>query len=68
MNLAGIHTIHVAESGNGWERPDDAQHQWLLPSKRTRLMLRIPETRLETVAELTAKLCTLTIAPCKSAT
>ena len=61
--FAGIHTIHVAESGNGWERPDDAQHQWLLPSKRTRLMLRIPKTRLETVRELAGK--TLQLDDCR---
>lgn len=43
---AGVHTIHVAESGNGWERPDDHTNQFLLPSRRTRMMLRIPKQRL----------------------
>jgi CRISPR-associated protein Cas6 len=60
--LAGIHSIHVAESGNGWQRPDDAQHQYLLPSKRTRFMLRIPNTRLEAVRVLSGK--TLKLADC----
>lgn len=39
---AGVHTIHVAESSNGWQRPQDI----LYPSRRTRLMLRIPGDRL----------------------
>ncbi|QLQ32943.1 MAG: type I-MYXAN CRISPR-associated protein Cas6/Cmx6 [Candidatus Thiothrix singaporensis] len=51
----GIHTIHVAESGNGWLRPDDAEHQMLLPSRRTRMALRIPKQRLADTQELTGK-------------
>ncbi len=42
---AGIHPIHGAASGNGWERPDDASGQWLLLSHRTSLKLRIPARR-----------------------
>lgn len=46
-DVAGIHTIHVAESGNGWLRPEDAENQLLLPSRRTRMALRIPKHRLQ---------------------
>lgn len=43
--LAGIHLIYVAGSGNGWERPEGADGV-LLPSRRTKLVLRVPKTRL----------------------
>lgn len=39
----GIHGIHIAGSQNGWERPDPALGQYLLPSRRTRLMIRVPK-------------------------
>lgn len=38
---AGLHLIHGAESGNGWERPED-QDALLHLSKRTPLILRLP--------------------------
>ncbi|MFN3786740.1 MAG: type I-MYXAN CRISPR-associated protein Cas6/Cmx6, partial [Thiothrix sp.] len=60
--LVGIHTIHVAESGNGWERPDDPTNQFLLPSRRTRMVLRIPKHRLADTQQLSGK--TLDIAGC----
>ena len=44
--FAGIHTIHGAESGNGWLRPEDPR-TYLPLSKRTRLALRLPCHRLE---------------------
>ena len=44
--LAGVHTIHGAESGNGWIRPDDPA-TYLPLSRRTRLALRLPYHRLE---------------------
>jgi len=50
----GIHTIHVAASGNGWIRPDDA-NELLYPSRRTKLTLRIPKARLENVQSLIGK-------------
>lgn len=53
--VAGIHTIHVAESGNGWLRPDDTKHQMLLPSRRTRMSLRIPKHRITDSRKLTGK-------------
>lgn len=43
---AAIHTIHVAGSQNGWERPSHGSEQLLLPSRRTKLSIRIPRTRL----------------------
>lgn len=43
---AGLHLIHVAESGNGWVRPDAAPGELLHLSRRTRLSLRIPAARL----------------------
>lgn len=42
---AAIHTIHVAGSQNGWERPVHGVEQQLLPSRRTKLGIRIPKAR-----------------------
>ncbi|MBI3563173.1 MAG: type I-MYXAN CRISPR-associated protein Cas6/Cmx6 [Gammaproteobacteria bacterium] len=50
---AGVHLIHVAESGNGWYRPVDPEKGVLYLSKRTRLTLRIPKHRLEDAQRLT---------------
>ncbi|MCW8945367.1 MAG: type I-MYXAN CRISPR-associated protein Cas6/Cmx6 [Sedimenticola sp.] len=44
--LAGLHLIHCAESGNGWERPEEADALLHL-SKRTPLILRVPAERTE---------------------
>ena len=49
--LAGVHTIHGAESGNGWIRPDDPT-TYLPLSRRTRLVLRLPYHRLGEAREL----------------
>lgn len=43
---AGVHTIHVADSGNGWMRPQ-APDDLLYPSRRTKLVLRVPRERIE---------------------
>jgi len=43
---AGIHTIHVAGSQNGWERPSHGVDQHLLLSRRTKLSIRVPEARV----------------------
>lgn len=51
---AGVHTIHVAESGNGWFRPDSAD-QLLYPSRRTKLTLRVPKHRIEDAGALLEK-------------
>jgi CRISPR-associated protein Cas6 len=49
---AGLHLIHGAESGNGWERPSSAQ-EILYLSRRTPLILRLPRDRIEEAAALT---------------
>lgn len=49
--LAGIHLIHIAGSQNGWMKPEDPSAS-LYPSRRTRLRLRIPITRLDDAKEL----------------
>lgn len=44
---AGIHQIHVAQSGNGWMRPEDTEHGVLHVSHRTKMTLRLPKERVE---------------------
>jgi CRISPR-associated protein Cas6 len=51
---AGLHTIHVAESGNGWMRPDQADALLHL-SRRTRLTLRLPKHRINDAGGLTGQ-------------
>ncbi len=50
---AGVHSIHVAASGNGWQRPEDDEHELLQVSKRTRLSIRIPGHRIDDAKALT---------------
>ncbi len=51
--VAGIHQIHVAESNNGWMRPeDDEEGAVLYPSKRTKLTLRIPSDKFDDAKNL----------------
>lgn len=50
---AGIHQIHGAASGNGWERPADGELIHL--SRRTRMHLRIPVARVDQANELVGK-------------
>jgi CRISPR-associated protein Cas6 len=57
---AGIHEIHVADSGNGWYRPEEASGQLLHLSRRTKLTLRLPQERLDEARRLTG--CTLDVA------
>jgi CRISPR-associated protein Cas6 len=52
---AGVHLIHVAESGNGWHRPDDPENDVLYLSKRTRMTLRIPKDQIDAAHTLTGK-------------
>ena len=49
---AGLHTVHGAESGNGWMRPANPGDLVYL-SRRTKLILRLPKHRLADVAKLT---------------
>ena len=51
---AGLHTIHVAESGNSWMRPDQADALLHL-SRRTRLTLRLPKHRVDEAGKLTGQ-------------
>jgi CRISPR-associated protein Cas6 len=51
---AGLHLIHGADSGNGWERPEDGDDLLYL-SRRTRLVLRLPKHRVEDAVVLTGK-------------
>ncbi len=51
----GVHLIHMAESGNGWQRPDDPANDVLYLSKRARLTLRIPKHRIDDAHALTGK-------------
>lgn len=44
---AGIHQIHGAESGNGWMRPEDPEHELLHLSRRARMTLRVPKHRID---------------------
>ncbi len=44
---AGMHQIHVAESANGWFRPQDVEHEVLHLPRRARMILRLPKARLE---------------------
>jgi len=48
---AGVHPIHVAESGNGWKRPENAGDLLCL-SRRTKLVVRVPRQRVDAAREL----------------
>ena len=48
---AGLHLIHVAGSGNGWQRPADPSALLQL-SRRTKLALRIPKQRIAAASAL----------------
>jgi len=43
--FAGVHPIHVADSGNGWMRPE-GPNDLLHFSRRTKLILRVPQHRV----------------------
>ncbi|BAO45374.1 type I-MYXAN CRISPR-associated protein Cas6/Cmx6 [Thiolapillus brandeum] len=49
-NRIAVHEIHIAGSQNGWERPDPSQGQHLMPSRRTRMTLRVPADHAVEVA------------------
>jgi CRISPR-associated protein Cas6 len=48
---AGLHPLHVADSGNGWMRPE-APDDLLVLSRRTKLVLRIPDARVDDARQL----------------
>ena len=47
----GVHTIHVAGSQNGWERPEFSRNERLLTSRRTKLTLRVPREKAGEIRE-----------------
>jgi len=51
----GLHLIHVAESGNGWYRPEDPENEVLCLSRRTRMTLRMPKHRIDDAHELSGQ-------------
>ncbi|HUL95852.1 MAG TPA: type I-MYXAN CRISPR-associated protein Cas6/Cmx6 [Usitatibacter sp.] len=51
---AGLHTIHGAESGSGWTRPEGPDARIEL-SHRAKLALRLPRHRLEAAAALVGR-------------
>lgn len=51
---AGVHPIHVADSGNGWRRPENADDLLYL-SRRTRLILRVPRERIAAAQALVGR-------------
>ena len=53
--LAGIHLVHGAESGNGWVRPENPETQLLHLSRRAKMMLRVPKSRIEDAKKLTGQ-------------
>ncbi|MDX1593836.1 MAG: type I-MYXAN CRISPR-associated protein Cas6/Cmx6 [Gammaproteobacteria bacterium] len=44
---AGLHLVHAAASGNGWQSPEDDDEGVLYLARRTRLVLRIPRERID---------------------
>ena len=52
---AAIHQIHVAESANGWMRPDDPEQDVLCVSKRTKMTIRLPQSRHQDAQALVGK-------------
>ena len=51
---AGLHTIHGAASGAGWQRPEGEQALLQLP-RRAKLVLRLPAHRMADAAALTGR-------------
>jgi CRISPR-associated protein Cas6 len=47
----GVHSVHLAGSQNGWERPDPKLGQKLILSRRTKLMLRVGKAQREKVQQ-----------------
>ena len=53
---AGIHMIHGASTGNGWNRPeDDGGNTCIYLSKRSRMLIRMPKHRYEDMKALTGQ-------------
>ena len=54
--FTGLHLIHVADSGNGWMRPEDPENEVLCLSRRTRMTLRVPKHRIDDAYKLTGQI------------
>ncbi|TNF91855.1 MAG: type I-MYXAN CRISPR-associated protein Cas6/Cmx6 [Gammaproteobacteria bacterium] len=52
--LAGLHLIHVAGSQNGWICPEGPD-ELVYPSRRTRLVLRVPVERIQDARRLSGQ-------------
>ncbi len=53
--FAGIHTIHGASTGNGWQRPDEDDGGFIYLSHRSKMHLRLPKSRHEDARALVGK-------------
>jgi len=51
---AGLHLIHGADSGNGWERPE-APEALIYLSRRTKFTLRLPKARVAAARMLSGR-------------
>ncbi len=71
---AAVHCIHVAGSQNGWERPEHGGDQYLIPSRRTKLIIRVPKERVAGLESMLSGTtldlagCSLTIGSAKTRT
>ncbi|MGU9956707.1 MAG: type I-MYXAN CRISPR-associated protein Cas6/Cmx6 [Arenicellales bacterium WSBS_2016_MAG_OTU3] len=52
---AGIHSIHGAASGNGWQRPHNTGEGIIHLPKRARLSIRLPKHRMEAATTLSGQ-------------
>ncbi|RDH81073.1 MAG: type I-MYXAN CRISPR-associated protein Cas6/Cmx6 [endosymbiont of Galathealinum brachiosum] len=53
---AGVHMIHGATTGNGWNRPeDDCDDACIYLSKRSKMLIRVPKVRHADMDELIGK-------------
>lgn len=50
----GIHQIHGAATGNGWERPPDGELMHL--SKRSKMHLRVPKEKIDDAMQLSGEI------------
>ncbi|MDH5485115.1 MAG: type I-MYXAN CRISPR-associated protein Cas6/Cmx6 [Gammaproteobacteria bacterium] len=54
---AGVHMIHGASTGNGWQRPEEVDGEdFIYLSRRSRMHLRLPKSRYEDVKALTGQI------------
>ena len=54
-NLVGIHQVFGAESGNGWQRPENTDNEILHLSKRQKLTIRVPNERIQDIQDLSGQ-------------